>query len=229
MKTRKEIWEIIDNGDVESLLHRAAVLHGHYCPGLALGVKGSYELVKRMGLRSDGMEDILVIVETNNCSSDGVQFVTGCTFGNNSLIFKDIGKTAFTLTDRDGNGLRARVKNDASEHLNDKVEDFSELFEKVVTKREGDEDDKEKLLTLSEKASIAVVYTDPDKIFEFEEVEVDIPEYAPIHESYVCRGCAEKVMASRTVERDGNIFCLSCLGEGHLELTGFGIHKAGDN
>ncbi|MFW6041124.1 MAG: FmdE family protein [Thermoplasmatota archaeon] len=229
MKPREKIWSFIDKGDVEGLLHRAAVLHGHYCSGLALGVKGSYELVKRMGLRSEGMEDVLAVVETNNCASDGVQFVTGCSFGNNSLIFRDLGKTAFTLTDRNGNGLRARVKKDASEHWNDKVEDFSDLFEKVVTKREGDEEDKEKLLTLSEKASIAVVHTEPDKIFEFKKVEIKIPEYAPIHESYICDECGEKVMATRTVERDGNIFCLSCSEDGYSELNGFGIHKAGDN
>ncbi|MFW6304541.1 MAG: FmdE family protein [Candidatus Saliniplasma sp.] len=229
MKPRKKIWEFIDNGDVEKLLHKAAVLHGHYCPGLALGVKGSYELVKRLDLRSDGMEDVLAVVETNNCSSDGVQFVTGCSFGNNSLIFRDLGKTAFTLTDRDEEGLRARVRNDASEHWNDKVNDFSDLFEKVVTKREGDGEDKEKLLTISEKASIAVIHTDPDKIFEFEEAEVEIPEYAPIHESYICDECGEKVMATRTIERDGHVFCLDCSSSDYSELTGFGITKVSDN
>lgn len=228
MDPRNEIWKLIDEEDVEGLLHKAAVLHGHYCPGLALGVKGSYELVKRMNLRSEGMEDVLAVVETNNCASDGVQFVTGCTFGNNSLIFRDLGKTAFTLTDREGNGLRLRVKNDASEHWDEEVEDFSDLFEKVVTEREGNDEDKEKLLSLSEKASIAVVHTEPDKIFDFEEVKVEIPEYAPIHESYICDGCGEKVMATRTVEKDGEVLCLDCSDSDHSELTGFGIMEKGE-
>ncbi len=223
MEPRKEIWELIEKGKVEELLHRAAVLHGHYCPGLALGVKGSYELVKRLNLKSDGMEDVLAIVETNNCSTDGVQFVTGCSFGNNSLIFRDLGKTAFTLSDRGGNSLRARVVNDASGHWEEKVEDFSGLFEKVVEKREGDEDDKEKLMDVSEKASVAVIHTDSEKIFDFEKVELDIPDYAPIHESHICDQCGEKVMATRTVERDADVLCLSCADEGYSELTGYGI------
>ncbi|MFO7793038.1 MAG: FmdE family protein [Candidatus Saliniplasma sp.] len=227
MEPRKKVWKLIDEDDLEELLHNAAVLHGHYCPGLALGVKGSFELVKRMGLKSDGMEDILAIVETNNCASDGVQFVTGCTFGNNSLIFKDLGKTAFTLTDRDGNGLRVRVKNDASEYWNEKIDDYSELFEKVVSEREGNEKDKEELMNLSEKASLAVIHTEPNKIFEFEKMEVCIPEYAPIHDSYICSVCGEKVMATRTVEVDGDVLCLECSDSDHSELTGFGIIDKG--
>ncbi|MFP4001350.1 MAG: FmdE family protein [Thermoplasmata archaeon] len=225
MNPRKDIWDLIEKGDVEELLHEAAVLHGHYCPGLALGVKGSYELVKRLDLKSEGMEDVLAIVETNNCASDGVQFITGCSFGNNSLIFRDLGKTAFTLTARDGKGLRARVVENASEHWEEKVEEFSELYDKVVDRREGDEEDKEELMSASEKASLAVIDTDVKKIFDFEEVEIEIPDYAPMHDSYVCDQCGEKVMATRTVEDEGKIYCLECAGEGYSKLTGYGIER----
>ncbi|MBS3781282.1 MAG: TraR/DksA C4-type zinc finger protein [Candidatus Thermoplasmatota archaeon] len=225
MDPRRDIWDLIDRGDVEELLHRAAVLHGHYCPGLALGVKGGYELVKRLDLKSEGMEDVLAVVETNNCASDGVQFVTGCSFGNNSLIFKDLGKTAFTLSDRDGKGLRARVVNKASEYWEEKAEEFSDLYEKVVDKREGDEEDKEELMSTSEKASLAVINTDVGKIFDFEDVEIKIPDYAPIHDSYICDICGEKVMATRTVKKDGEIYCLECAEEGYSKLTGYGIER----
>ncbi|MFW6048003.1 MAG: FmdE family protein [Candidatus Natronoplasma sp.] len=225
MNPRKYIWDLIEKGDVEELLHEAAVLHGHYCPGLALGVKGSYELVKRLDMKSEGMEDVLAIVETNNCASDGVQFVTGCSFGNNSLIFRDLGKTAFTLTDRDSKGLRARVVENASKHWEEKVEEFSELYDKVVDRREGDEEDKEELMSASEKASLAVIGTDVEKIFDIEDVEIEIPDYAPMHDSYICDICGEKVMATRTVEDEGKIYCLECAGEGYSELTGYGIER----
>ena len=52
------------------------------------------------------MEELIAIVETNNCFSDGVQVVTGCTFGNNGLIYKDLGKTAVTVAKRDGTAIR---------------------------------------------------------------------------------------------------------------------------
>jgi len=110
---RTEIWNMIEDEDLHSLLDKAAILHGHYCPGLALGVKASYTALKEIDAKPEGMEEILAIVETNNCSSDGIQLITGCSFGNNSLIFRDLGKTAVTLTKRDGEGIRLVTRQDA--------------------------------------------------------------------------------------------------------------------
>ncbi len=36
------------------------------------------------------MEDLAAIVEVNACFADGVQAVSGCTLGNNALIYRDI-------------------------------------------------------------------------------------------------------------------------------------------
>jgi len=94
---REEIEKLIQKGDLEALLRKAAELHGHFCSYLTYGVKAGYIAVKEMGLKNAGMEEIVAIVETNNCFSDGIQIITGCTFGNNALIYKDVGKTAVTL------------------------------------------------------------------------------------------------------------------------------------
>src|SRR5664280_2902492 len=48
-----------------------------------------------------GMEEVVAIVECNNCFTDGIQVVTGCTFGNNALIYKDLSKTAVTVARRE--------------------------------------------------------------------------------------------------------------------------------
>ena len=60
-------------------------LHGHFCPFLAIGVKAAARAVKELGISSTGMEEVVAIVETNNCFSDGVQFVTGCSLGTTLL------------------------------------------------------------------------------------------------------------------------------------------------
>ncbi|TDA26121.1 MAG: hypothetical protein DSO01_06175 [Archaeoglobi archaeon] len=54
--------------------------------------------VSRSEIASIG-EEILAIVECNNCLTDGVQVATGCTLGNNSLIYLDLGKNALTYDD----------------------------------------------------------------------------------------------------------------------------------
>lgn len=226
---REELWKDIEQKNLDDILDKAAVLHGHYCPGLGLGVKVAAKAVKEMKSRSQGMEDVLAIVETNNCLSDGVQFVTGCTFGNNSLIFRDLGKTAFTLTKRDGEGIRLVAKPDAGKNWEDKFPDYQELFEKIVTQREGSGEDKEKFSRLAKEVSHYVVNIPVEDLFDIEWIATDIPEYAPIYESYRCDNCGEKVMATRTVERKDKILCLDCSDEVRYELTGFGIREKGEN
>ncbi|MFO7991044.1 MAG: FmdE family protein [Thermoplasmata archaeon] len=226
---REETWQLVRERRKEELLERAAVLHGHYCPGLALGVAGAIDAVNRMEAKHQGMEEILAVVETNNCSSDGIQFITGCTFGNNSLIFKDIGKTAFSLLNRDGEGYRYVVKNELNRSWQDEIPEYEEVFTKVVTERRGTQEDRKKLSELSTKASYVTVITPVDELFYIEKVEVDIPEYAPIYESCVCTRCGEKYMASRGVEIQGEDYCIGCAGKGYYRLTGFGIERAGSD
>ncbi len=70
------------------------------------GVIAGYLAVRELGVKSRGMEEVIAIVETNNCFADGIQVVTGCTFGNNALIFKNVGKTAVTVAKQDGTAIR---------------------------------------------------------------------------------------------------------------------------
>jgi formylmethanofuran dehydrogenase subunit E len=41
-KPREEIEKLIQKGDLEALLGKAAELHGHFCSYLAYGVKAGY-------------------------------------------------------------------------------------------------------------------------------------------------------------------------------------------
>jgi len=225
---REEIWDILEKEKLDLLLDRAAVLHGHYCPGLAMGVKAAFKAIKEMDVEPEGMEDVLAIMETNNCASDGVQFVTGCTFGNNSLIFRDLGKTAFTLAKRDGKGVRLVAKPEAGEEWSDEFPEYQELFDKVVTDRESSEEDEKRFSELAKKVSHHVVNLPTENLFKIEKVKVDIPEYAPIHESHICDNCGESVMATRTVEEDSRILCFECAKKDYRELTGFGIICEGE-
>ena len=109
---RQEIEEAIAAGDLSKLLRMNGMLHGHFCPFSAMGVKAAVRAVRELGVKSTGMEEVVAIVETNNCFSDGVQFVTGCSFGNNALIYRDYGKTAFTLAKRTGGAVRISVRAD---------------------------------------------------------------------------------------------------------------------
>ena len=58
-----------------------------------------------MGRAED--EEVVAMVETDMCAVDGIQSLTGCTFGKGNLLYKDHGKLAFTFYRRsDGKGVR---------------------------------------------------------------------------------------------------------------------------
>ena len=76
-------------------------------------------------------------METNNCFTDGIQYISGCTLGNNALIYRDYGKTAVTFTRRDGQGLRISVRPDFKQFQKERFPEFAALFQKVVAERNG--------------------------------------------------------------------------------------------
>ena len=92
--------------DQEGLLNQADTRHGHLCPFVSLGVKEGQYAMTAMNQRHTGIEMEVAIIECNNCFTAGILMVTGCTCGNNPLIFGDLGKIAVTVARReDGQGL----------------------------------------------------------------------------------------------------------------------------
>ncbi|MFO8020013.1 MAG: tRNA (N6-threonylcarbamoyladenosine(37)-N6)-methyltransferase TrmO [Promethearchaeia archaeon] len=222
---RRKILKLIRAHDHKTLLKEAGVLHGHYCPGLALGVMVGAHMIREIGWRPEGLEHLIVITETNNCALDGIQYVTGCTFGNNGLIFRDLGKTAFTIASRKGEGIRLCVKKNFQEMLQENYPEYYQTFEKVIINREGNEEILARFKRLGRDISFSLIQYDVTDLFNIEQVQIDIPEYAPIHGSEVCSKCGERTMVSRIVKEDGNFYCLQCSNANYKELSGHGIEN----
>ncbi|HZK07829.1 MAG TPA: TrmO family methyltransferase [Bacteroidales bacterium] len=220
---RKQVFSNIWANRTDRLMLDAARMHGHFCPGLAMGVMMAARAMQLMRANSDGLEDLLAIVETNNCISDGIQYVTGCSFGNNGLIFMDIGKTAFTLARRDGKGYRIASRANVKEYMRQTSPLFSESYQKVVTENDRSEEEVVKFKTTGIEKAFATLALDFDKLFTTEEVTVEIPAYAPVHESIICDLCGEPIMASRIIHQHNKNLCMPCAGHRAAGLTGHGI------
>ncbi len=223
---RNEIIKHVKADEIEDLLLKAGQIHGHFCPGLAMGVMAAAYAMKALGVNSDGMEDVLAITETNNCFSDGIQFVTGCTFGNNALIFQDLGKTAFSLVRRNGEGLRISVKEDTKEVINRLVQsEFHTVFEEVVKNQNRNKEKHDQFKRSGKEKAFAMLNLDIRKLFLIEDVKTIIPDYAPSYESIICDRCGEPVMATRIINIDQKSFCLACADAGFYQLDGNGIRE----
>ncbi len=222
---RQEIEEAIASGNLSKLLRMNGMLHGHFCPFSAIGVKAAVRAVRELGVRSTGMEETVAIVETKNCFSDGVQLVTGCSFGNNALIYRDFGKTAFTLARRNGDAVRISVRTDRV--TKERSPEAAQLFERVVAERSGSESDKKRLGELWTELSFRVLDLPDEEVFNVKEVTVAVPAYARVFAGVECSVCGENVMEPRVRMKDSKPVCIPCSGQEYYQLAGDGISIIG--
>lgn len=224
---RKVIETMIISDDLGGLLRQAEIFHGHLCPYISLGVKAGHHAMRTLNRSNTGMEEIVAIVECNNCFTDGIQVVTGCTFGNNALIFKDLGKTAVTVARReDGQAVRLAVRPDFRERMYAKYPNAGPLFQKVVVERQATPDE----LHLFEHVWPAIARKELaaplDEQFIIAELTIEVPEYARIFASQVCSRCGEAIMEPRVRLLEGKPVCLTCAGADYFLLTGQGMSLA---
>jgi formylmethanofuran dehydrogenase subunit E len=189
----------------EKKLNETISFHGHWCPGLAIGIRAAEWAISEMGKSSD--EEIVAVVETDMCGVDAVQYLTGCTFGKGNLIYKDYGKNAFSFYRRsDGKAmrlvLRSAVYGDTSPilgRLHHKKETTGLNKEEEKTWREGRS-------TISKR----IMESEIEEIFDFKKPEESLPKKARIFASLVCDNCGEPVIETRTRRFDERILCIPC-------------------
>jgi formylmethanofuran dehydrogenase subunit E len=222
--TRKEVEEKIEENDLDGLLYLTGLIHGHNCVGSAMGVIAAHYAMKTLGIKeSTGMEHVIAVIETNSCFSDGVQLVTGCTFGNNSLVYHDYGKTAFSMVKRNGEGIRLSRKRDLGDLLRDK-RPKALRFSRLVNERDVTPEEEARIIELNKEHCYNILEIPAEKIFDIEEVHVDLPDYSQILGSLVCPSCGEKFMENKAVKEGSRYLCPDCGGEyGVLDWRGIHI------
>lgn len=221
---RQPIEAMIRSGDLEGLLRQAEAIHGHLCPFVSLGVKAGQYAMKFLDTGSTGMEEVVAIVECNNCFTDGIQVVTGCTFGNNALIFRDLGKTAVTVALRgNGRGVRLVVRPQYREEMFARYPAAAPLFEKVVVQRNATPEEEHHFHHIWPAMAHKELERPLEESLVIKEVSMKLPPYARIFATVVCSQCGESVMEPRIRLVQGQPTCLPCAGAEYAELTGQGI------
>jgi len=211
---RREISQALDSGDILKLLRITGTLHGHFCPGSALGVMASaygLQQLGREGVASDGMENLVAVVETNACFADGVQMVSGCSLGNNALIYRDLGRHAVTFAIRGREtAVRVRALPYFRAYLKREVPEFFAMVEEMIQQKKWNAIRQRTYLEKGWLAARALIRLPFEEILAIETVRPDLPDYAPIVQSAVCSGCGEEIMASKVVTEGDYDYCFIC-------------------
>jgi len=221
---RDIIETMIRSRDLEGLLRQTEHLHGHVCPYVSLGVKAGQYAMMALSRQNTGMEEIVAIVECNNCFTDGIQMATGCTFGNNALIYKDLGKTAVTVARReDGQAVRLSVRPDYRDQMMARYPNSGPLFQKIVVERQGTPEEIHQFHHVWNVISYRELETPLEEQFNITSLSIKLPAYARIFDSQICSVCGEPVMEPRIRMQQGKPICLECAGEDYFILTGQGM------
>ena len=186
-------------------LELAIQFHGHVCPGLLMGIKVAEFAQQYLEVSPDQDEELLAVVETNSCGVDAIQSILGCTFGKGNLIFKDYGKSVYTIASREKNrAVRIAQKYQAQPHP-DNIR-YRELNRRE-TLTEAEATEKENLL-----ASIfeRIMTTPFEEMFNWREVDFAFPEKAQIYPTVQCSICGEGVMEPRAIMNGQLYVCPTC-------------------
>jgi formylmethanofuran dehydrogenase subunit E len=189
----------------EGLIKQTIDFHGHWCPGLAIGIRAAEWALKEMGKASD--EEIVAVVETDMCGVDAIQYLTGCTFGKGNLIHRDYGKNAFTFyRRRDGKAMRLVTRPTI---YGDTESTLGRLNRKMQSEGLSEEERKTWQETRAE-ITRRIMESDLKAVFDFKAPQGPVPKKARVLGSLMCDSCGERVMESRTRRFNGQILCIPC-------------------
>jgi len=186
-------------------LELAIQFHGHICPGLLMGVRVAEFAQNHLGLSQNYDEELLGVVENNSCGVDAIQAILGCTFGKGNLIFKDYGKSVYTIARCDTKQAVRIVQKFKEISDPDSIRYHQLNQRKDLTDLEFGE--KEVLIgAIFEK----IMSTPFDEMFNWQEVDFSFPATVQIYPTIQCVLCGEGVMESRATMAKQGYICTPC-------------------
>ncbi len=185
------------------------LLHGHKCPAMPMGLRVGASAMNKLGVEraKDGELVTLIEIGDNHCATcfaDGIQMITGCTFGKGNIKKLHYGKWGVTLIDKkSGRAIRVTPKASAME-ANKKSDFFKKYREKGIPASSVPE---EVVMPLIDR----VMNSDEDKLINAGEIfKYEVVENPHSFEGFICDLCGEM-----TVEPYGRIsgdkkVCIPC-------------------
>lgn len=193
---------------LEQFIHCGTLMHGHACPPLVLGIRAGFVAMRQLEVGRALDRELMAFVELGSDHyaqgfADGVQFVTGCTFGKDLIVRIPHGKASVRLVDQvKGRAIRVALRPEAIDHV-----EQSEWFRTCsATGRFGGGSDRAadpliaEILAAPEERLFSVGLVFP--------LRIDHP--SPSFASARCEACGEAVLATYIREVDGKGLCVAC-------------------
>lgn len=183
--------------------------HGHKCPAMPLGLRVGAAAMNALGVERTGDSALLAKIDLGEdhcatCFADGIQVITGCTFGKGNVKKTDKGKWAVTLINKKTRrAVRVTPLADAMQ-ANKQTPFFKEYREKGVPPTQVPDEVVEPLVQ-------KVMNAPDDMILSVSEVfQTDYQDPPHSFNSFVCEECGEMVVEEYGRIKNGKMVCIDC-------------------
>jgi formylmethanofuran dehydrogenase subunit E len=189
----------------EEKIREAIAFHGHWCPGLATGIRVAELALREIGRASD--EDIVAVAESDTCAVDAIQVLTGCTVGKGNLVLLGNGKMGFSFyRRRDGKAVRIVARPPKPGEGTDEYRTLQAKSNEASLAP----DETTRFETLRQERGRQILEADLEELFEIKAPLRLVPPHAPMKRSLSCQGCGESVMETKARLSDGRVLCPDC-------------------
>ena len=183
--------------------------HGHKCPAMPMGLRVGAAALNALNADRTGDSALLAVLDLGEdhcatCFADGIQVITGCTFGKGNIKKTHKGKWAVTLIDKKAQkAVRVTPKAEAMK-ANKETAFFKDYREKGVPPTQVPDDVVDPL--------VVKVMTAPDEmIMNISEVyECKHQDRPHSFDSFVCPECGEMTVEKYSRRRGHKKVCIDC-------------------
>ena len=181
--------------------------HGHKCPAMPLGLKAASIAMNTLNVERSQAGELYTILDLGDfhcatCFADGVQIITGCTYGKGNISRSHKGKFSLTLIDRK-NGKGVKIIPSGKWLKQAFQSEFMELRKKGIPPQQISPEIADPL--------IEKVLNAPEDLFKvelFPKINIEIPPH--IWDKDICEKCGELTVAEYAHYINGQFLCKDC-------------------
>ncbi|MHA1889865.1 MAG: FmdE family protein [Promethearchaeota archaeon] len=196
--------------DPKDYLEFGLKFHGHKCPAMPLGLKMASVAMNILEVSKSQASELFAIVDLGehhcaNCLADGIQVITGCTFGKGNIKRSMKGKFSMTLIDRQN---KRGVKVTPFGSWLKKAFDSPFMAERQNGKAPQEID--ESIVAPLIKKVLEMPANEQFKVEIIKDISVKIPLH--IWDKRLCDKCGELTVAEYGYYINGQFSCADCAG-----------------
>jgi formylmethanofuran dehydrogenase subunit E len=199
--------------DLARFVRCGSLLHGHPCPPLVLGIRAGAVAMAHLGVERATERELIAMVELGSDHyaqgfADGIQVVTGCTFGKDLIVRVPHGKLGVRLVDQSRrHAVRVVPRPEAIADL-ERTPWFRACADAGAFATTCAE--------LSETAIAGLLERAEDVLFSVSAVfPMHIDDPPPSFATVTCDGCGESVLVSYAQAVGGSRLCVACQERRH--------------